>query len=167
MGSKGRYILRIFARGYAAQTYALRASTHNTRSLRYADSGLGYPDAGFDLAVPEPVVVPGMRMGATVPLGVQCAMEYVEGDGTDRGRPVSYYLRSHGDACRHTSLRLASAVDVMDAGYRGEIVAVVDNFGPGARLERGQRLFRICPPDIGKAVVVKVVPSVGLLDRAE
>ncbi len=43
-----------------------------------------------------------------------------------------------------TPLRLANSVGLIDAGYRGEIIAVVDNIKSDVyKIERGQRLFQL------------------------
>ena len=43
-----------------------------------------------------------------------------------------------------TPLRLSNAVGLIDAGYRGEIMAAVDNIKDSSyRLEKGQRLFQL------------------------
>ena len=47
-----------------------------------------------------------------------------------------------------TPLRLANAVGLIDAGYRGEIMAAVDNIKDiSYKVEMGQRLFQIVAMD--------------------
>ena len=44
-----------------------------------------------------------------------------------------------------TPLRLSNSVGIIDAGYRGDICAIVDNIKTESfRIDRGTRLFQIC-----------------------
>ena len=44
-----------------------------------------------------------------------------------------------------TPLRLANSVGIIDAGYRGDICAIVDNIKTESfRIDQGTRLFQIC-----------------------
>ena len=59
----------------------------------------------------------------------------------------SYFLMPRSSLSK-TPLRLANSVGLIDAGYRGEIMAAVDNIkNIPHRLEVGQRLFQIVAMD--------------------
>ena len=59
----------------------------------------------------------------------------------------AYFLMPRSSISK-TPLRLANSVGLIDAGYRGEIMAAVDNIKDiSHRLESGQRLFQIVAMD--------------------
>ena len=61
---------------------------------------------------------------------------------------MSYYLYSRSSIVK-TPLRLANSVGIIDAGYRGNIMAYVDNIKTEDYIvERGTRLFQICSGDL-------------------
>ena len=46
-----------------------------------------------------------------------------------------------------TPLRLSNSVGVMDSGYRGSVIAIVDNISKSDfRVEAGTRLVQLCGP---------------------
>ena len=60
---------------------------------------------------------------------------------------ISYFLMPRSIISK-TPLRLANAVGLIDAGYRGEIMAAVDNIKDiPYKVEIGQRLFQIVAMD--------------------
>ena len=62
------------------------------------------------------------------------------------------YLLMPRSSLSKTPLRLANSVGLIDAGYRGEIMAAVDNIKDFAyKVEIGQRLFQIVAMD-GSAI---------------
>ena len=50
---------------------------------------------------------------------------------------------------------LSNNVGIIDRGYRGEIGAIVDNINTveTEKIEKGQRLFQICMPDLEPFIV--------------
>jgi len=95
-------------------------------------------DAGLDLYCPgDLTILP--RETAKIDLKIQC-----EGLSDDNGRNVCYYLYPRSSISK-TPLRLANSVGIIDAGYRGNIMAVVDNISDEPfDIQKGQRLFQIC-----------------------
>ena len=89
-------------------------------------------DAGLDLFITKDQVIdPGST--AKIHLGISC--ENME---------MKPYLLMARSSISKTSLRLSNAVGLIDAGYRGEIMAAVDNIKDSSyRLEKGQRLFQL------------------------
>ena len=56
----------------------------------------------------------------------------------------SYYLYPRSSISK-TPLRMSNSVGIIDAGYRGEIIAKVDNLSnDDYKIEKGTRLFQIC-----------------------
>lgn len=95
-------------------------------------------DAGLDLYCPGNLEVPP---GETVKidLKVQC-----EGLSDNDSHNVCYYLYPRSSISK-TPLRLANSVGIIDAGYRGNIMAVVDNTSSETyNIQKGDRLFQIC-----------------------
>lgn len=69
-----------------------------------------------------------------------------------------------------TPLRLSNSVGIMDAGYRGEVIACFDNIQKDAHyhntyvVEEGDRLVQICPPNITYPVLLNIVYTEEELD---
>jgi len=94
-------------------------------------------DAGLDLYCPGDMIIePGDTK--QIDLKIQC-----EGFSENDGRNVCYYLYPRSSISK-TPLRLANSVGIIDAGYRGNIIAAVDNRGNEPyQIKKGQRLFQI------------------------
>ena len=94
-------------------------------------------DAGLDLILPADVFVPRGRQ-ATLDFGIRCMRE----------GPGGYYLYPRSSISK-TPFRMANSVGIIDAGYRGNIMAKIDNTGPSdLTIRAGERLFQICMPDL-------------------
>ena len=172
-----KYTMRMFIMkhpGQIAEKYAElvtrykeKVAAHNKKQCESE-----YPDSGFDLFVPYEYsdYAFGYADNCGVahatfraPLSVKCAMvENVSpaaalGDnrfGSDK--PVGYYLYPRSSIVK-TPFRMANSVGIIDAGYRGEIMAVVDNIDTARNdmktcLDRYappmSRLFQICSPTL-------------------
>lgn len=129
-----------------------------------------FPDSGFDLFTPYNYT--SHDFGYTdnritpvtfrAPLGVKCAM-FVEAASA---KPTGYYLYPRSSIVK-TPFRLANSVGIIDSGYRGEIMAVVDNINSqnndiSACLERYMpemsRMFQICSPTL-EPFMVRIVDT--------
>ena len=99
-------------------------------------------DAGLDLFVTEDILVP--RYGhATLDFKIRCMR--LSGDQVARG---GYYLFPRSSLAK-TKFRMANSVGIIDAGYRGSIMAKIDNISPmDITIRRGERLFQICMPSL-------------------
>lgn len=94
-------------------------------------------DSGFDLFVTETVTVLP-RSQATLDFKIVCECSGSHG----------YYLYPRSSISK-TPLRLANSVGIIDAGYRGSIMAKVDNISDEAYVVcSGDRLFQICMPSL-------------------
>jgi dUTPase len=138
--------------------YTEKTATHNKKVAESA-----YPDSGFDLLTPYNVSSHDFgytdnRLSSVtfrVPLGVKCAMSALVAVSAER-TAVGYYLYPRSSIVK-TPFRMANSVGIIDAGYRGEIMAVVDNIDAAnndisACLERYMqpmsRVFQICAPSL-------------------
>ena len=95
-------------------------------------------DSGLDLFCPETITI---NPGETVKINLQIKCEALS---NDRQRNVSYYLYPRSSIIK-TPLRLSNSVGIIDAGYRGDIIACVDNIkNESYTITQGDRLFQIC-----------------------
>ena len=93
-------------------------------------------DAGIDLFVIENQTI---EAGETTRIHLGIACENVE------NKP---YLLMPRSSIAKTPLRLCNSIGLIDAGYRGEIMAAVDNIkNEEYMVEKGQRLFQLVAMD--------------------
>ena len=96
-------------------------------------------DSGIDLFTPETITV---QPGETVKINLQIKCEALH--DTIENTNVSYYLYPRSSIVK-TPLRMSNSVGIIDAGYRGEIIACVDNIkNEPYTITQGDRLFQIC-----------------------
>ena len=121
-----------------------------------------FQDSGFDIFMPNDgshyladtkktmVSIDGARF---LGLGLKCCM-------LKKGEPCGYYLYPRSSISK-TKMRLANSVGIIDAGYRGELIAAVDTIGVyGSNdihhiwketlggIGKYDRYFQICAPDL-------------------
>ena len=97
-------------------------------------------DSGLDIYIIENQII---NPGETIRLKLGISCENLDAK--------SYFLMPRSSLSK-TPLRLANSVGLIDAGYRGEIKAAVDNIKDFAyEVEIGQRLFQIVAMD-GSAI---------------
>ena len=93
-------------------------------------------DSGLDLYIIDVHII---NPKETVRIKLGICIENLDG--------ISYFLMPRSSISK-TPLRLANAVGLIDAGYRGEIMAAVDNIKDiSYKVEMGQRLFQIVAMD--------------------
>tara|TARA_B100001094_G_scaffold47375_1_gene42623 strand:+ start:6397 stop:6909 length:513 start_codon:yes stop_codon:yes gene_type:complete len=107
-------------------------------------------DSGLDLFCPETITI---QPGSTekINLQIQCEAVYSRPNiRLPREKNMSYYLYPRSSIVK-TPLRLSNSVGIIDAGYRGDIIACVDNIKTEPfTVEAGTRLFQICAPDLSE-----------------
>jgi len=110
---------------------------NNLVSRMYEEHGQFHDgDAGLDLFVVEKQTVEAGKT-ALINLGISCE--------TAEKRP--YFLMSRSSISK-TPIRLCNSIGLIDAGYRGEIMAAVDNIKhEDYTINSGQRLFQIVAMD--------------------
>ena len=132
-----------------------------------------YIDAGFDLYTPCNNILAPKVMGQKVSMGVKCSMTF-------NGMPVGYYLYPRSSTGAKTPLRLSNSVGVIDAGYRGYIIALFDNISPEEKGEhsedwdyviyKDERVVQLCAPNITYPIYPELVNSeaeLGVTSRGE
>ena len=97
-------------------------------------------DSGLDLFCPETITI---QPGETYKINLQINCEALSDSGN-----VSYYLYPRSSIIK-TPLRMSNCVGIIDAGYRGDIIACVDNIKDFPyEIKQGDRLFQICAGDL-------------------
>ncbi len=112
-------------------------------------------DSGLDLFIPVPEMKIHGKTTAKIGLGIVVAAK----NYLDVPAPLLLLPRS---SISKTPLRLANSIGLIDAGYRGEVSAMVDNIYESTyEVFFGDRLFQLCSHDF--LPFTKVV----LVDRLE
>jgi dUTPase len=141
-----------------------------------------YPDSGFDLFTPfdytdnEYGYTDNRLSNITfrAPLGVKCSMSHFN-TAYKKSYPSGYYLYPRSSIVK-TPFRLSNSVGIIDSGYRGELMAVVDNINAAnADIKTNivrymppmTRMFQICSPTL-EPFMVQIVnreDKLGLTER--
>lgn len=120
-----------------------------------------YPDAGFDLFCPENLELVDCNSVHKINLNIKCAAY-----DSLTGNPLSYYLYPRSSISK-TRLRLANSVGIIDSGYRGDIMCMVDKLGNTVfNVDKHSRYFQICSPTLSK-IYVELVNNVEDLGKTE
>ena len=100
-------------------------------------------DSGFDIFCLENIIIEPNAISVKVPLGI-CTEAVISGN------PTGFYLYPRSSTGSKTPVRLSNSVGIIDAGYRGELIAIVDNISDQKfMLVKGERYFQICAPNLG------------------
>lgn len=75
----------------------------------------------------------------------------------DKVFPCGYYMYPRSSISK-TSMRLANSVGIIDSGYRGHLIAMVDT-EPNTSLKKYERYFQICAPNLCP-IFVKMVDQI-------
>ena len=95
-------------------------------------------DSGFDLVCPDELIV-NPRQTIRINFKIKC-------EAIQNNNYVGYYLYPRSSISR-TPLRMSNSVGIIDKGYRGHIMASVDNISNEPYIiSKGSRLFQICHP---------------------
>ena len=137
------------------ELYEKAASKHNNITNEWKKNN-GYEtdvDAGFDLYIPESKEINRISWAQKINHGVKTSMTF-------KGKPVSYYMYSRSSTPIKTPLRLANSVGIIDAGYRGHMMALFDNLEQIPYLiQKGDRLVQICSPNISYPLEIQIINS--------
>lgn len=140
----------------------IRAAEHRNISVSdYLNNNrVCQPDAGFDLFVPLDSVS-NSQSRTHIDYGIKCAMFL-------NGRPCGYYLFARSSTGTRTPLRLANSVGIIDAGYRGNCISILDNiYGETYDIKSGDRLVQLCAPNMTYPFKVEIVSEseLGVTER--
>jgi dUTP pyrophosphatase len=121
-------------------------------------------DSGIDIFVPEDIAFDWSHEVKFVSHKIQCKLIR-----NSDGMPVSYWLVPRSSIAK-TPLMLANSVGLIDAGYRGDIIAALRYFPNTSYysdgvirylrydLKKHTRLVQICAPDL-KPIRVELVDT--------
>ena len=116
----------------------LRIKAFNDRSKELYENHSHFHsgDAGLDLFVVEDQIIPAR---STQPIPLQIACENLDNK--------AYYLFPRSSISK-TPLRLANSIGLIDGGYRGELIGMVDNiYDKDCHIKRGERYFQLVAVD--------------------
>ena len=153
-----------------------KVEAHNSkvRDSKYADSG-------FDLLIPfdysehENGYTENRISNVTfrAPLGIKCSMMSQFGPNPSASAS-GFYLYPRSSIVK-TPFRLSNSVGIIDSGYRGEIMAVVDNIDYANNDMKAcirkymtpmTRMFQICSPTL-EPFLVEIVDTEEVLGSTE
>ena len=165
------YLLKLFVDSTDVELvncYKQSMIKHNTVVERYLNlshdrAEFVHMDAGFDLFCPELLTVLGKET-QKVNHKVKTAMEFISLENQALENQASlacgYYLYPRSSTGTKTPLRLANSVGIIDSGYRGNLIAVFDNWSQDAFIiEPYQRLMQVCPPNLTYPIYVRMVET--------
>ena len=141
--------------------YEEKAASHNAVKQ--------FPDAGFDLLIPETVEFI-QNKSSKVDFKVVGAMYKITKKGLpDYEKPQSFYMYPRSSISK-SNFRLANNVGIIDSGYRGPIGAFFDAY-PWANdsfvMEKGSRYVQLCHPQLKPFKVVIVNDLLLLGEKTE
>ena len=159
------------------KVYKEKVEAHNKKARESQ-----YTDSGFDLLIPfdysehENGYTDNHISKVTfrVPLGVKCSMLRIDST-VSLLVPCGYYLYPRSSIVK-TPFRLSNSVGIIDSGYRGEIMAVVENIDSASNdmkvcirkhMTPMTRMFQICSPTL-EPFLVEIVDSeehLGITER--
>jgi dUTPase len=166
--------------------YKKKVQEHNRKIT--GDDAIATPDSGFDLYMPfsgteyidsnimrtdvknsdPPVPLHvGVDGARGLNLGVRCCMRCENGSDLPIATttPCGFYLYPRSSISK-TRMRLANSVGIIDAGYRGDLIAAVDTIGVFGSsdiwhiwnetlspIKKYDRYFQVCAPDLSPFLV--------------
>lgn len=148
---------------YYKSNYTLYINPYNCQEQKVADhetinyylnvarNSLSTEDSGVDLYIPENHTFTTNKIGS-INHQVRCFMKE-----TVSGITTGYYMYPRSSIYKY-SLMLANSVGIIDAGYRGNLIAKVRCFENETNVSMGSKLFQICAPDLSP-LNVKVILS--------
>jgi dUTP pyrophosphatase len=146
----------------------IKPLTNKIKEL-YKNHGTFHPgDSGLDLFCIEDITIEPRAYSIKVPLGICISAEnfigHVHENSIDPYRYVenkyeannkylyrqsSMYLYPRSSTGLKTPLRLSNSVGIIDAQYRGELCAILDNVSDKPfEMKKGERYFQLCAGDL-------------------
>lgn len=111
-------------------------------------------DSGLDIPFPEEIAVPPGTFGFPIPLGIKVETH------------CPFFLMPRSSIAK-SPLRMSNSIGLIDRSYRGELIAMVDNYSDQEwRAERGTMLFQIVSFD-GNTPTYTLVDMVANTERGD
>ena len=148
---------------YNMDTFTFELLCHDSSLLyKYQNHSNLKSDSGHDLYTPEDVI---FKPGETKLVDLKISARLVE-KGKENNGSYPYYLYPRSSIYK-TPLRLANSVGIIDRGYRGNLMAALDNrSNESFTLEAGTRLVQLCCFDL-RPVSLKTVSSLDDTERGK
>ena len=131
-----------------------------------------FSDAGVDLYIQRDETISPSEQ-KKLRLGVHCEMlkntkiNFPGGGEYTLMEPVSYLLLPRSSISK-TPLRMCNSIGLIDSGYRGEIMAVVENISNYEySLSKGDRLFQLVNSDLKSFSTIDLVDDLTLTTRGD
>jgi dUTP pyrophosphatase len=155
------YRMHIVKNSYKqSQDYKIRILDDAVKNYYSGASSAYKNDSGLDLVVVKQQIIPANSRGVAINLGISCEPP------TNKG----YYLYPRS-SISNTPLRLSNSIGIIDCGYRGPIIAKVDNLSDSDYVINSydtsgapMRLFQLCTPDLSP-FKFKLVSELSVTDR--
>lgn len=113
-------------------------------------------DAGIDLFTSESIILPANSTKNVIKTSIQAAMIKINNKSE-----VPYIIVSRSSII-NTPLKMCNPINIIDAGYRGELKIYVDNMSDQPyTVEKGTRLAQIIAPTLQsiKVKTTKLLPA--------
>lgn len=134
--------------------YLEAAFKHNTQYLTGE-----YPNAGFDLFVPKKLSICSAKAKIDHQIKCSATIAYLDessGCSVASKYNTGYYMYPRSSISK-TPLRLANSVGIIDSGYRGNLIAMVDCLDTSDYIvDQYNRMFQICSPNLAPIYVTIV-----------
>ena len=141
--------------------YETSILAHNKKVASRGTNDNSCVDAGIDLYVPNSLNIDMRTHSFKI-------NHYVKGAMFWKGLPTAYYLYPRSSMGSKTPLRMANSVGIIDSGYRGNLIGVVDNLSDEMySVSSGDRLMQICAPNLTYPIYVTFVSSISELGETE
>ncbi len=125
------------------EKYIQNAITHNNNLFNNK-----FPDAGFNLLVPEQYECYTYSVNK-IDFGVICDARIIS---KTHNYPTGFYMYPRSSTGSKTLLRLSNSVGIIDSGYRGNLIGCFDvvefHQGNTQKLEPFQSIVQICAPSL-------------------
>ncbi len=133
--------------------FQIKPFSDSVKSLYERHGSFHEGDAGLDLFIIDKMTI---KPGLSGLIKLQIACENID------NKP---YLLLPRSSISKTNLRLSNSIGLIDAGYRGEIMAAVDNIkSEEYTIEPGQRLFQLVAFD-GSPISFELVDELSETSR--
>lgn len=126
---------------------------------KYQEKSNHPSDAGYDLYIPQRIVVPAHSRGFLIDHSVSAQLTF-------DGKSSSSYILVPRSSIIKTPLRMSNSIGIIDSSYRGHLFAAVDNISDTDYIiESGTRLFQICAPGLFPIQVIKIISCLDATSR--
>jgi dUTP pyrophosphatase len=149
--------LRLFADGSELYAKYYEAIYNHNADL---NNNPQHIDAGLDLFSPYDEFNCTREHVNKLDFKIKCSAQIVEKDanGLIRSYNTGYYMHPRSSISK-TPLRLANSTGIVDSGYRGNLIGMLDCIRPEYTVERFDRLIQVCAPGL-MPIFVELVDKV-------